>query len=355
MNKNKSLITEDTNFISQVGDIYHLLGALTYAYKISKTEKVKGVVFVGKNWLRNDPIKEQVFETDNIEIRIIKNYKRYIPSFGERFKILRNFYNRAGKTVHLVNVRVPSFNLISYALSNFNKKIKCVVIEEGIATYYNEKGVFFAAKGKIKKILIGMMLFGYEDFTFFQKTGKYKLEENKDVTENYRQFLSYYSNKIYDSIDETKKKYKDRPEGKSAFVASYPILNHHAEYMKFMEQLIEFLKSENIRVFIKPHQCDILEQYNAFGAEVLPHDLPLESLLDYFKPDYLIGLLSTALVNANVLFKTASLDLSNVLQNEYNVSLTPHKDYINSLFGEYVKVINSFSELKEFIKKGQEK
>jgi len=355
MNKSRSLITEDTNFISQVGDIYHLLGALTYAYRISKTEKVKGIIFVGKNWLRNDPIKEQVFETNNIEIKIVKNYTKYKSSFSERFRIMRNFYNRENKTVHLVNVRVPSFNLISYALFNFNKKIKCVVIEEGIATYYNEKGFIFALKGKVKKLLIGIMLFGYEDFTFFRKTGKYKLVENKEVTENYRQFLSYYSNKIYDSIDETKKKYKDRSEGKSAFIASYPILNHHAEYMKFMEQLIGFLKSENINVFIKPHQCDILDQYNAFGVEVLPHDLPLESLLDYFKPDYLIGLLSTALVNANVLYKTASVDLSNVLQNEYNVSLTPHKDYINSLFGEFVKVINSFSELKEFIKKGQEK
>ncbi len=352
MRNKYSLLSRDTNLIAFVGDIYHLLGAITYAYRISKSEKVNGVIYVGKNWLRNDPIKEQVFEIENVNIRIVKNYSYFKILPSKYFIILKHFIFRGyDKSIHIVNVRNASLNLIFFTLSMFNSLIKCVVIEEGISTYYNEKGYVFALKSKIKRILIKMMLYKSEDFTFFTKKGKYNLIPNTDVIANYREFLAKYSNSIYNSVGETLNKYRNKDLTGSAFIASYPILNHHAEYMGFLDKLIKILKKENIKVYIKPHQCDILDQYDIYGVDVLPHDLPIESLLDFFKPDYLFGFLSTALVNANLLYNTYSIDLSNILLNEFNVSLTPHKDYINKLFENQVKVLNSFEELNSLVQK----
>lgn len=325
----------DTNFVAEVSSVFHLLCALSFAYKKSKGEYINGIIFVRSHYVMNDPIEERIIEFNNLRIELIsfktdyKNINLICESGSER-AISENSKN----LLYVLSVKVPNYSLYKKWKSFTDKKIEVVLIDEGTGTYYNSSGFMYPIINFFKKKLIELQGSKVEEY-FILKRKNNKLISNDEIAPDFVELLSDEADYLF-NIDQ---KYKnDNSSSKYAiFISGLFVemgLISVEEYKKKLYDVETILEKNNIKLLIKPYQSEDLEKYSRLDIELLQWDIPCEVLFPVIKPLFTLGFQSTSMLTGKVLYGIKSIDLS-ILFN-----LKSNKDY----YRKYEKMFLSFSD-----------
>jgi hypothetical protein len=327
----------DINFVAEVSSVFHLLCALSYAYKKSKDEYISGIIFVRSHYVMNDPIGERIIEFDNLRIELISYKTDY-----KNIKLVNDGSTESGvsksknNTLYILSVKVPNYSLYKKWESFTDKKIKIILIDEGTGTYYNFSGFIYPVINFVKKLLILMQGSGVEEYFLLKKKNS-KLISNSDIIPDFVDLLSGKAEYLF-QIDS---KYKnENSTGKYAiFISGLFVemgLISNEEYKKKLYEIKTILEKNDIKLLIKPYQSEDLEKYNGLDIELLQWEIPCEVLFPVIKPLYTLGFLSTSMLTGKVLYDIDSIDLSIIFNLKENESYYRKYEKMFVLFEDFI-------------------
>lgn len=341
----------DINFVAEVSSVFHLLCALSFAYKKSKDEYVNGIIFIRSHYVMNDPIGERVIESVNLRIELISfktNYENInlIKESGTEQQNSGDSKN----TMYVLSVKVPNYNLYKKWKSFTDKKIMVVLIDEGTGTYYNFSGFIYPIINFFKKKLIELQGSKVREY-FILKKQNYKLISNDEIAPDFVELLSDKADYLF-NIDQ---KYKNNNSSSkyAIFISGLFVemgLISVEEYKKKLYDVKTILEKNNIKLLIKPYQSEDLEKYKGLDIELLQWDIPCEVLFPVIRPVYTLGFLSTSMLTGEVLYGIKSIDLSIFFNLKSNKDYFKKYEKMFLLFSNFILRSNTLEDFNELIK-----
>lgn len=351
MDKKEIIVNRNVNFVAEVSSVFHLLSAVSYAYKKSKNGFINGIVFIRSHYVMNAPIAEQVIEFENLRLELI-NYKtdyKNIELAEEKDSEEKQPDGQNGE-MYILSVKVPNYSLFSIWRRFTNKKIRVVVVDEGTGTYYNFSGFLYPFNTLIKTFLIALKGSKVEKYFILRKENG-KLVSNENVIADFVDLMSGKIECLFNISEKFKK--QDSSEEFAIFISGLFVemgLITLENYKKKLYEVKKILEGNGIKLLIKPYQSEDLEKYKELDIELLQWEIPCEILFPVMKPVYTLGFLSTSMLTGKVLYNIESIDLSNVFGLEDNRDYHSKYEKMFKLFENFIKRCDNFREFSELIK-----
>jgi hypothetical protein len=344
--KKEIYIDNEINFAAEVSSVFHLLCALSFAYRESKNKCVKGIVFIREHFITNEPMKAQVIELGNMKIDLI--------SYKDKYKYL-NIINKDAKDAdnkndifYLLSVKVPNLDMYMKFKKSTGKKICAVLIDEGTGTYYNFSGALYPLKTLMKKFIIKMYFSNTVSYFFLKRNGK-KLIPNEEAIKDMVEFIDRY-NEVY-TIENTNQ-YINSGERYAIMISGLFVemgLISLEEYIKKLNTLNSIFNEKGIKLLIKPYQSEDLTKYDGLDFAFLPWDVTCELLFPIIKPILTLGFFSTSMITGKVFYGIESIDMSNIFElNKDTVYSKKYNKYFG-LFKDFMQRADTFENLDKVL------
>ncbi|EJB6585946.1 poly-alpha-2,8 sialosyl sialyltransferase [Escherichia coli] len=254
--------------------------------------------------------------------KLFSSYKLlFIPTEPNTFSLKKViwFYNVYKYIV--LNSKAKDAYFMSYAqhyaifIWLFKKNnIRCSLIEEGTGTYKTEKKKPLVNINFYSWIINSIILFHYPDLKFENVYGTFPnlLKEKFDAKKIF-EFKTIPLVKSSTRMDNLIHKYRITRDDIIYVSQRYWIDNELYAHL-LISTLMRIDKSDNARVFIKPHPKETKKYINAIQGEInkakrrdiiiiVEKDFLIESIIKKCKIKHLIGLASSSLVYAPLVYK----------------------------------------------------
>ena len=250
-----------------------------------------------------------------------------------------------------------------------NRSVSVVEIDEGTATYLNNKEDLLtetineqsSVKGKIKayiKYFEGKLFSAqkmkikgrYLNTCLFLKNENGECIDNGDMALYYSESISNFAN-MKEYVFECNEKYVIiNPEMSSLIFISGE--DFHDEMIK---KTINIFRNRGYQIYIKPHpRVKDIKKYEEFGAHLISNcEMSQEAILSKTinRPDYIVGFMSTALVTASALFDVRAISLSQIVidQNEFIPHSNDNAKKFIKIFNNQVICPTNFGEIEKLV------
>jgi hypothetical protein len=329
LTKKELYIDGETNFAAEVSSVFHFLCALSFANKLSKEKRVKGIIFIREHFEKNDPMIEQVIEFDNLKIELVRYKDKY--KFLNLVNKEKGIKNSKSDIFYLLSVKVPNLDMFLKFKITTDKKICAVLIDEGTGTYYNFSGTFYPLKTFLKKLIINSNFSKIISYFLLKRSGN-KILPNEKTVSDLKEVIEKY-NKIYPV--ESAIRFTNPGEKYAIFISGLFVemgIISLEDYILKLNYLKNILEKRGIKLLIKPYQSEDLEKFNNMNFDILSWEASCEVLFPVVKPVITFGFLSTSMLTGKVLYGIESLDLSVIF------GIGSNKEYNK----KYSKVYNHF-------------
>lgn len=358
---------KDVNGIAMVVSSWHYLNALaTMEFLLQSGRIKKGIILARSHQQAGFIVDEKLWNAD-IDDRIERAvfHYRFLPGWKE----VKGYLNERIANEKDFYILQPVEPRVSFAAELWRSGLKRnyvhIVIDEGLGGYLrtakgwmNERKVIDPLASVSRKDIFrkwqhqcyinvmlkkrGQLLYN----TFFMKKGKY-LSVNLSC-KKYLSNIFENASSLYDYADYCK--YENK-----LVICTQPFhdlgqVDNNAD-IEIIEQICKEAKRANIGVIIKPHPRETdMEKYSIIaGAEVDANNLiPLEIIVAGLKrkPKAIIGITTTTLVTAGILWGINTISIVDIIKKEnFHDEVMEDIDNFPRLFSQYVKVPKKMDDL----------
>lgn len=361
---------KDINCVAIVISSWHYLNALaTIDFLFEKKKIRKGIILACYHKQGGFIIDENLWNT-NINCHIEKEVFQFghLPQWKEVKAYLREEISDK-KDFYILRPIEPTVGFSAELwFGGLKKNFIHIVIDEGLGFYLrsakgwrNEHKAInhidsISNKEVMKKWYQGLyskiFLKKREQLlynTFFIKRGK-QLKVNPICKKNLNNILRILSN-VYEYDDYSI--YEDKLVICTQLFYDMGQTENGAD-IKQIKQICNIAERNNIKVIIKPHPREKdLDKYLNMGVEVDSSNLvPFEVIVAGLrnKPRAIIGITTTTLVTANVLWGINTISIVDVIgKNNFHKEVKEDIENFSKLFSKYVKVPQNMTSLFDYI------
>lgn len=279
-------------------------------------------------------------------------------------------------TLYIASVWHPHHTLFRYyyPLLKENFSIQLMVVDEGLATYFQcNKGYFKILKNhrtsktglarvlsQILRMTSQKLVQRFEENTHWtnlnllKRDAQGQLYPNLDIMEHYRKTLTTHASRL--SADAA------MPDLTNAVViCTMAYLRDSIQGLTDVETVskaVQAAKAQGLKVYLKPHprEVDYRERYASLDCEILTANCSMEVLMARNpKIQALVSFSSTSLVTANLIFGIKAISLIGMVEMEkYGEYIQGEMNSFCECFASMVEMPRSQDELSQCFSSGKE-
>ncbi|MCZ3367497.1 MULTISPECIES: polysialyltransferase family glycosyltransferase [Methanobacterium] len=373
------LKNEKIDFVATAISHWHAVGVDTVIYDIVKRNngiKPNGLIFILEHEVSGFVIGEKDFVCEgfaNVKFIFLSLHDRESGIYSKIgfLKILFkkiNFKNNNKRIICLISPFSPSTDLIKMVFMKdlyTTYYIKLILIDEGFGTYVPQK--LFEASLKrgslnetVRKVQINRVVSIIIRRSFIKLIIRNMPLEKRFI---FNQEKDYEINteliNSYKKIFEFRKKNFELTHKNSVVLLTGTFSEHFQmsiqNEIELMKSLIKILNQEGYYVLLKAHPRETIGKYDDvlkdYDVKQLDNDFPVEDLFINIDPVYVIGFISTALINAKLFYDMDVVSVAD-LSLEYSDSgiLKSQMDEFKKVTSSFIKFTTNMGELKQILK-----
>lgn len=357
---------KDINCIAIVISSWHYLNSLATINFLLKKRKVRKAIILACYHLQAGFIVDEHLWNAEVNSRIERKVFqfRFLPQWREIEDYLKEKKVKE-KNFYILRAVEPSVEFATELwLKGLKRNFVHILLDEGLGFYLrtakgwlNENKIInskisISQKDIVKKmkrqLYIRVMLKKREQLiynTFFKKKGKHLIVNHAcidylhDVLEKSSCLYDYNDYSIYEN---------------KVVICTQPFhdlgqIKENAD-IEVIKQICGMAKEKNVGVIIKPHPRERdIEKYLKIGVNVDVNNLaPLEIIFAGLrnKPKAIIGITTTSLVTANVLWGINSFSIVKIIgEKNFNTEVKEDIENFPKLFSKYVRVLERISDI----------
>ena len=311
-----NLVQGDYDFVARVDTPYHLLNLKAYLKSVLSTQKIKGIILIGKH-----PTSKYLLDRDRIDIDPLVEINAYYYSQECSSDVMvPEVVADKNKTLTIIHPD-RAWSFLSVECKKTRKRVEAVIIDDGIGTYFGSGKRAVTTIRDNGSLLVGakyllgriggnalMHLSGVHVtcFSLFLK----KQFANQLVVDCLKNEIIVESNNCE----------RIAFEPKSVVYISQPNTNidFYHRTVEIGKTKLRELRDNGYKVYVKLHPREM--QTDIWGKDefcILPN-MPIESIIaaSTAKPTLIVGWTSTALITLSLMWNIESISLAKLYNDE---------------------------------------